>query len=361
MRAASALLAAAIAVTAQTSTPPEPTRPSFADFIAGVRSEALSRGIRQEILDPALAIDEPLPIVLERDRTQAETVLSLEKYIERRLTVKRIRTGHEMLEHHAELLKKVADRYGVPPNIVVAIWGVESEYGRLSGIRPTIAALATLAWDPRRSTFFRGELFDALEILNRNDIDLEHLKGSWAGAMGQSQFMPSSYLKFAEDFDGDGRKDIWSTPDDVFASIANYLKGHGWIAGETWGREVTAAPDAATRIARDIAHREGSCKAMRDMTVAQPLTEWQKLGVRLRGGKPLPPVDMEASLVSGSTRRFLVYRNYDAILEYNCANAYALGVALLADRITGAPPPEPKKAAPKKALTKKPVRRKGKA
>jgi membrane-bound lytic murein transglycosylase B len=336
-------------------------RPSFAEFLADVRKEALDRGIRESIVDEALNIEEPLPIVLERDRTQAETVLSLEAYLARRLTAKRIRTGREMLERHHELLARVTEKYGVPSRVIVAIWGVESEYGRLSGIRPTITALATLAWDPRRSTFFRGELFDALEILNRGDIEFARLKGSWAGAMGQPQFMPSSYLKYAEDFNGDGRKDIWGTPADVFASIANYLKGRGWVADETWGREVKATPDVARRIAGEIKRREGPCKARRDMTVALPLERWQELGVRLPNGGALPKADIEASMVSGSTRHFLVYRNYDALLEYNCANAYALGVALLSERIAAPAAPETRKAAParKKATTarKSPPRR----
>ena len=337
------------------ATPPE--RPSFADFLAGVRTEALSRGIRKDIVEAALEVEEPMPIVLERDRAQAETVLSLETYISRRLTAKRIRTGRDMLARHQELLEQITTRYGVPARIVVAIWGVESEYGGLTGIRPTVAALATLAWDPRRSTFFRGELFNALEILNRGDIELARLKGSWAGAMGQPQFMPSSYLKFAEDFDGDGLKDIWTTPGDIFASIANYLKGHGWDKEETWGREVKATPEVSRRIASQIARREGSCKATRDMTVALPLKRWQELGVRLAGGGPLPKADVEASLVSGTTRRFLVYRNYDAILDYNCANAYALGVALLAERIASPAPPEPKKKAAPRKKTASPVKK----
>jgi len=329
----------------QTST--DTARPSFTEFLDGIKKEALTRGIRQEVVDAALNIDEPLPIVIERDRAQAETVLSLEAYLAQRLTMKRIRTGREMLERHRKLLDEVAERYGVPARIIVAIWGVESEYGRLSGIRPTITALATLAWDPRRSSFFRGELFDALDILNRGDIEFARLKGSWAGAMGQAQFMPSSYLKYAEDFDGDGRKDIWTNLPDVFASIGNYLKGHGWNADETWGREVIAPPEAARLIAAEVARREGRCQALRDMTIARPLKDWQTLGVRLPGNKPLPTADIEASLVSGSTRRFLVYRNYDALLEYNCANAYALGVALLAERIAAPAAAEPKtKAAP---------------
>ena len=150
--------------------------------------------------------------------------------------------------------------------------------------------------------------------------------------------MPSSYLKFAEDFDGDGRRDIWSTPSDVFASIANYLQGHGWTADQTWGREVRLTPDAARRIARDVAPRDGTCRATRNMTVALPLERWQALGVRLAGGAALPKSDLQASLVSGSTRHFLVYPNYDALLDYNCAHSYAISVALLGDAIASKAP-----------------------
>jgi peptidoglycan lytic transglycosylase B len=310
------------------------TRPSFTDWLAGVRTEALSRGISQGTVDAALAnIDEPMPVVIERDRSQAEVVQSFERYLQRHVSAKVIKSGREMLARHLALLTSVSRAYGVPPGIILSIWGMESNYGRFSGVRPTIAALATLAWDPRRSTFFRGELFDALEILDRGDIDLNHLKGSWAGAMGQVQFMPSSYLSYAEDFDGDGRRDIWSTPADVFASIANYLLGHGWRAGEAWGREVKVAPAAEKRIRADVARRNGSCQATRDMTVALPLAKWQSLGVRLPNGRTLPKSDLTASLVSGSKRHFLVYTNYDALLDYNCAHSYALSVGLLADRI----------------------------
>jgi membrane-bound lytic murein transglycosylase B len=330
------------------------SRPSFSEFLKGIHDEAIEKGIRPEIADAALAnIEEPLPIVIERDRAQAEAVLPLETYIARRLTAKRVRTGREMMARYSDLLSRVGAKYGVPPRIIVAIWGVESEYGRLTGIRPTIAALATLAWDPRRSTLFRSELFRALEILNRGDVALAQLRGSWAGAMGQAQFMPSSYLEYAEDFDGDGRKDIWSTLPDVFASIANYLKGHGWSGIETWGREVKVTPDVARRITNEIERREGSCRARREMTVALPLERWQALGVRLPSGAALPVADTKGSLISGRSRHFLVYSNYDAILEYNCANAYALGVALLGDRI--AVPASAAEAATSSA-TKKPSR-----
>jgi membrane-bound lytic murein transglycosylase B len=163
--------------------------------------------------------------------------------------------------------------------------------------------------------------------------------------------MPSSYLQFAEDFDGDGRRDIWTTPEEVFASIANYLKGHGWKEGVTWGREVSVPKAVASRIAATVARRDGTCKATRDMTVALPLSEWQQLGVRALGNRALPKADVQAALVSGSTRHFLVYPNYDALLEYNCAHPYALSVALLGDRLDA-----PTSAAPARAARPAPAR-----
>jgi membrane-bound lytic murein transglycosylase B len=329
----------------------EPVRPTFADWLAGVRAEALDRGIRPEILDEALdGVEEPLPVVIERDRAQAETVLSLEKYIGRALSPKTVRAGREIIASHRALLDDVSARYGVPPRIIAGVWGMESSFGRFTGTRPIIAALATLAWDPRRSTFFRGELFDALEIVNRGDIDLARLRGSWAGAMGQVQFMPSSYLKYAEDFDGDGKRDVWSNPADIFASIANYLRGHGWRAGQDWGREVRVTRASAHRIAGGVARRTGGCRATRDLTVPLPVQRWRELGVRLPGGAALPASTPEASLVSGDVRSFLVYSNYDAILDYNCANAYAISVALLGNSVLSAEPASHHANGPRKKL-----------
>src|SRR4051812_18036328 len=325
-------------------------RPSFAEWLAGVRAEAVSRGVREEVVDAALAdVTEPQPVILERDRSQAETVFSLEKYVSRILTTKLVAGGRAALAAHRDLLDQISERYGVPSRIIVAIWGMESNFGRFSGVRPTVPALATLAWDPRRATFFRGELFDALEILNRGDIDLPRLKGSWAGAMGQVQFMPSSYLRFAEDFDGDGKRDIWSTPGDVFASIANYLKGHGWAADQGWGREVKVSPEALRQIARDVAPRSGTCQATRNMTVPLTMSRWAELGVRTLNGRALPKGEATASLVSGTARHFLVTANYDAILDYNCAHSYAITVALLGDGIvSGKAVPAPKAGKPKR-------------
>jgi membrane-bound lytic murein transglycosylase B len=313
---------------------PPASRPSFAEFLTTIRTEALARGIRPEILDVALSnIEEPLPVVIERDRRQAEVVLSLEKYISGHLTAKVVKAGREGLARHRQVLDQIAEQYGVPPQIMIAIWGIESNFGRFSGTRPTIAALATLAWDPRRSALFRRELFAALEILNKGDIDVGAMRGSWAGAMGQVQFIPSSYLRFAEDFDGDGRRDIWASPADVFASIANYLKGNGWKPGEPWGREVHVTDTVAKRIRANVPRRAGTCQATRDMTVALPMTDWQQFGVRLSGGRPLPEKGDDAALVAGTSRYFLVQRNYDALLEYNCAHSYAVTVGLLSDSV----------------------------
>jgi len=312
------------------------SRPSFSEFLTGIRTEAISRGIRPDIVEAALSdIQEPVPIVIERDRTQAETVLSLETYLTRRLTPALINAGRTALEKRRPLLDDVSRRYGVPPDIIVAVWGMESNFGRFSGTYQTVPALTTLAYDPRRSTLFRKELFDALEILNRGDVDLARMRGSWAGAMGQPQFMPSSFLQYAEDFDGDGLRDIWESPADVFASIANYLKGYGWNESQRWGREVKVTTEVAARIAADVAQRTGTCRATRDMNGPLPLEEWQRLGVRTLEGAALPKADFQASLVSGSTRHFLVYDNYDVLLSYNCAHAYALGVGLLSDRVAG--------------------------
>ncbi len=330
-------------------TPAEPVRPSFAEWLAGVKADALARGIRPEIVEEALgSLTEPLPVVIERDRTQAEIVLTLEQYVQRRLTKKFVASARDAFAAHRTLLDAVSARYGVSPRIIVAIWGIESNFGRFSGVRPTIASLATLAWDPRRSAFFRSELLNALDIVNRGDIELSRLRGSWAGAMGQVQFMPSSYLKYAEDFDDDGRRDIWSSDADVFASIANYLKGHGWTLDQPWGREVTVPEAAARKIAATVARRTGTCQATRDMTAWLPVKEWRRLGVRLAGGRALPAAPLEASMVSGAKKRYLVYRNYDALLEYNCAHSYAVSVALLADRIGRGKPagPAPKSRRP---------------
>jgi membrane-bound lytic murein transglycosylase B len=312
----------------------DPQPPPFpADWLAELRREALTRGISQATIDLALNNLQPEPVVVARDRAQPELTQSLDAYLAQRLTARTIARARDAATTHRALLTRVEEKYGIPRPLMVAIWGLESNFGQFTGVRPTIAALATLAFDPRRSTLFRNELFDALTILDRGLVAPDNLKGSWAGAMGQPQFMPSSFLRHAIDFDGDGRIDIWTSEADVFGSMANYLTSAGWDKGGRWGREVRISKTVMAAIDRTVRMRTSGCRARREMTVARPLAEWKKLGVRLGSGAPLPVAKIDASLVRGRRRHFLVYGNYDALLNYNCSNSYAVAVGVLSDRI----------------------------
>jgi membrane-bound lytic murein transglycosylase B len=312
---------------------PVDTPPPFDQWLAALRDEAVARGIRPAIVDAAFAeVEAPVPTVVERDRTQAEFTLDLEDYLDRRLTRSTIRTAQQMLTRHRGLLERVGRTHGVDPRVLVSVWGLESNFGRFAGVRPTIPALVTLAYDPRRATMFRNELFSALEILDNGDIELARLKGSWAGALGQPQFMPSSYLEYAQDFDKDGRRDIWSSLPDVFASVANYLSRHGWTDGFIWGREVLLPKNVRAR-ALAVPERTDGCRAEKVMSIPLPLPEWRTMGVRAAGGGPLPAADIPASLLRAGRRTFLVYGNYEALLGYNCAHSYALSVGLLANAL----------------------------
>jgi membrane-bound lytic murein transglycosylase B len=315
---------------------------SFEEWLAGVRAEALTLGIGQPTLDRALDGLEPVATVIERDRTQAEIVQTLDQYLGQRVSKRVIQTAQAMRQSHRELLKEVGGKYGVPAGILVSIWGLESNFGRFSGVRPTIATLATLAYDPRRSAMFRQELFDALKILDSGDVEPAAMRGSWAGALGQPQFMPSSFLLYAQDFDRDGKRDIWKSTPDVFASIANYLAAHGWNKDQTWGREVRVPASVLDGLPETAPLQTDGCLARRQMTVPLPLAAWKKLGVQTASGGALPAADVDASLVSGVARHFLVYPNYQALLAYNCVNAYGLSVGVLADRATGSDAKDPK-------------------
>jgi len=339
--------------------PPAAERSSFDDWLDGVRRDALAREVRADTIDRAFKGLRPLDIVVKRDRSQAEFTLSLDGYLSRRLAGSFVRDVRAAYTKHRSLLRRVSDRYGVPSATIAAVWALESNLGRFSGVRPTIATLATLGWEGRREPFFRAELLAALTIVDRGDIELERLKGSWAGALGQPQFMPTSYLKYAQDFDGDGRRDIWRTPADVFASIAYYLSENGWKSGQAWGREVRIPDAARASITNAAPLRTEGCRAEREMTVARPLPEWHEWGVRRADGSPLPTVDVEAALLEAPPRAFLLYPNYRALLDYNCAHAYALAVGLLADRLEQ-PPGKDERATVGKKTTRAP-RKKSKA
>lgn len=310
-----------------------PPQQTFAEWLLALRAEASAQGISDKTLDAALTGLEPVPVVVERDRSQAELVLTLDQYLERRLTPKMIKTARAMGKEHHVVLERVSAKYGVPPGILVAVWGLESNFGRFSGVRPTISTLATLAYDRRRATLFRQELLAALRILDSGDVSVDRMRGSWAGALGQPQFMPSSFLQFAQDFDGDGRRDIWTSLPDVFASIANYLTEHGWTKGQTWGREVKTPATVLQRLETLAPLQTEGCLAQRQMSVPLPLSEWRKLGITQTSGRRLPSADISASMVRAGKRQFLLYPNYQAILSYNCVHAYGLSVGLLSDKV----------------------------
>ena len=311
----------------------EESRPPFSDFLSQLKDQALTAGVSQATIDNSLNGLEPLEIVVERDRSQAETVLTIDQYVQRRLTRTFVRTATEKAREYRTDLAAIGKKYKVSPGLIVAIWGMESNFGRFTGTRPTVQALATLAWEGRRRAFFTTELINALQILDKGYIELDQMKGSWAGAMGQTQFMPSSYLAHAQDYDGDGRRDIWKTLPDVFASIANYMIAYGWRDDQAWGREVKVPAGGALKLAASVGFRESGCRAARDMTVPIPLAKWQSLGVRTITGSALPKVDRSASLLPAGSKSYLVYSNYDSLLGYNCAHAYALAVGLLSDRL----------------------------
>lgn len=312
--------------------PPTPAPAPFPEWLQGVREEALARRISPEVIAAALRDVTPVEQILSRDRTQAEFKETLAQYLARRTGAPAIRLGRDMAARHAPLLTRVEAEYKVPARVLVAVWGLESSFGRFSGVRPLMPTLATLAYDDRRSAMFRAQLFDALTILDQGFIELPRLRGSWAGAMGQPQFLPSSYLQYAVDFDGDGRKDIWSSSADVFASIGHYLALNGWIPGEVWGRPVRL-PDATEALSAAAPLRTAGCRAARELTVSKPLAEWHALGVRTAEDGTLPSADMDASLLRTDAGAYLVYRNYEVLLSYNCAHAYAMAVAHLSDRI----------------------------
>ena len=315
----------------QQDAPPEP-RP-FGPWLESLKEEARGKGFSDELVSEALTGFQPLERVIQNDRSQAELVVGFNRYYRSRVNATTVRQGREAIRQHRTLLSRVESQYDVQRRFLVAIWGMETRYGRVTGRVPIFQALTTLAWEGRREEFFKGELFDALSMVSRGHIDVKSMTGSWAGAMGHPQFMPSSYLKFAEDFDKDGRRDIWRNTGDTLASIANYLKGWDWDDGFTWGREVKVSAAARARIENEVEKRTEGCFAMRNMTERIPLTRWQAMGVRTAAGAALPRASVDAGLVTTDSRTFLVYDNYDAILRYNCAHYYALSVALLADQL----------------------------
>ena len=295
---------------------------SFQSWLTELRTEARGKGIDDRVLDAALGGIRPIPSVIEADRRQPEARMTFAEYRRRVVSADRIARGRELIAVHAPLLRQVEQRYGVPPEIMVALWGIESNFGERQGNYSVFGALATLAYEGRRAAFFRRELLSALQIADKGYADAGEMRGSWAGAMGQNQFMPSTYLGYAVDFDGDGHRDIWRSLPDVFASMSNYLDKSGWDARFLWGREV-AAPASIAESRLGLEHRAS-------------LATWEQRGVRLPDGGRLPVVDLQASLLrmdGGAGPSYLAYGNFRALMAWNRSTYFGVSVGLLSDSL----------------------------
>jgi len=298
---------------------------SFPEWLAGLRAEALSQGIRPATFDRAFARVQLRDRVRELDLSQPEFTRQPWQYLDSAVSDVRVRQGRERIQQNQAMLNRVSQRAGVPVEILVAFWGIETDYGRETGGMPVVDALTTLAYEGRRAAYFRGELLAALKILDSGDIPLERMNGSWAGAMGMTQFMPTIFLKHAVDEDGDGRRDIWGSLPDVFASTAKFVQANGWRTGERWGEEV-ALP-------------AGFPYEQAELTITKPVSEWARLGVRpVQGGQLAGEGNAAILVLAGQNGpAFLVRENYRAIMRYNPSTSYALAVAILSDRLAGRP------------------------
>lgn len=295
-----------------------------ADFVRGLWPDAERAGVSRQAFEAAFASYNPIPQVIELTRKQPEFTQTVQQYIDKRVTNGQASKGQSMRGEWAQTLAGAQQRYGVQPEIVLAIWGMETNFGGYMGGNNTIHALATLTERGYRTDFFRSELLTALKIITDGHIAPNSMVGSWAGAMGHTQFMPSSFMRYAVDYNGDGRKDIWNSVPDALGSTANYLKSFGWRPGETWGYEIRLPSGF------DFAAARGIDKA--------PLSQWQAMGISRVGGRAFPrPGDMARLYMpaGASGPAFLLLPNFDVIKRYNNSNSYALAVGHLADRILG--------------------------
>lgn len=294
---------------------------NWSAWVAEVRTEALAQGISPELFDEAFAgINEPSRQIKSFSHSQPEHRLTFMKYRNSRADNYRIAIGRKEYKKNKAVLEAIGKEYGVNPCFIVSFWGMETSYGSYMGNFPVIKALATLAYDSKRKDFFRKELFIALRILNEGHVSLADFKGEWAGASGQPQFLPSSWIKYAVDYDKDGHKDIWKSKPDVFASIANYMKQNGWQTGEPWAIQVKLPNKFDMKL-----EGKNNMKAVSD---------WDRLGVRTESGQPLPYQNLQASIVQplgGPT--FLAFPNYKMILRYNNSIYYAGAIGYMADKI----------------------------
>ena len=295
----------------------------YNEWLNDLKKDSLSQGISSEIFDSAMQTVKIIEKIKKLDKKQPESTISFNDYLLRSVSKSRIESGKIFYKKFEAELKLVSDFYQVQPRFIVAIWGIETNYGSYTGKFSVISALTSLAYNGRRATFFRKQLIAALHILNNGDISLENMKGSWAGAMGQSQFMPTSYLQYAQDFNNDGKKDIWNDHLDIFASIAHYLKSHGWDNNRTWGREVIIPSNFFIK----ENYKEWKNKSLKF---------WSDKNIRMLNNNKLPHLSLKANLIlptKDNKKAFLVYDNFNKIKKYNNSNYYALSVGILSDRI----------------------------
>jgi membrane-bound lytic murein transglycosylase B len=309
---------------------------SFEDYVAQLKQEAIAQGFSTEVIEQSFAHIQYYQRAVVADKNQPEKKETLETYLPKRVPEWKVKKARQLYKEHLPLLTAIGDKYGVQPRFIIALWGLETNFGKITGNYNVISALTTLAYDGRREAFFKKQLWAALTILSQGHISADEMKGSWAGAMGQNQFMPTSFLAYAVDGDNDGKKDIWQNQADVFASIANYLKQEGWNNKTTWGRQVKLPRDFDTTLA--IPQRTGSRKnwlaawEQSEKTLAQ----WQALGVRRMDGSALPNVNIKAALIfpdDTSGRAYLAYDNYKALMHWNLSYYFVTSVGLLSDRI----------------------------
>lgn len=294
----------------------------FPAYVETLKKKARAEGISEATINRAFANIHFVDRAVQADRNQPEKKVLLDDYMKRVVTRQNIDKAREMAGQHRDKLERISKQYGVESKYIVALWATESQFGEIQGKEDTLSALATMAFEGRREAFFTSELMAALEMIDKGKITAGQMKGSWAGAMGQNQFMPSSYLHYGVDGDGDGQVDIWNNLDDVFASTANYLKQEGWKAGESWGREIRLPPDF------DKTH------AGIESEQGKTINEWNAEGVRQADGKPLPEEASKAWIITpddGMDRSFLVYPNFHSLRHWNRSWYFAISIGSLAD------------------------------
>ena len=300
-------------------------KPDFLEYVDALKAQAVSeKGFSQQFVDDAFADIEYFKRAVKADKNQPEFKLTLDRYLSTRVPDWKVKQARKFYHQNREILEQVEARFGVQGRFIVALWGNESNFGKIQGKYPVLSALSTLAYDGRREALFKKQLFAALTILDEGHIEKDRFLGSWAGAMGQSQFMPTSFLHYAYDFDGDGKKDIWGNKADVFASIANFLKSEGWRDDLTWGRQVTLPEGfdlSVSGLKRDK---------------MKTLSEWQALGVRRFDGGDLPARNIKASLIlpdDEKGRIYLVYENFHTLMKWNRSSYFGVAVSYLSEKI----------------------------